>query len=207
MQCETLYFTEEVVDANRLQGQHLRTSTYVRSDDHGTLTYENLGEDYSAKLGIRVWKRHPNGVETEITSRTPVAIVEIPWNRPRAEYSVTWTPPETKLTPPDSIVIRFYCKLASEETWHLLPEPTEIYPPTIPQANQTTQRLNATKLNAVAWTIRYYADFYYDFNLYYDTMFPTRIENFCYEKKEKGIVSSSLFPLASCRAHKSKCNS
>jgi len=130
---------------------------YMRGDTQtvNSLTAYNLGKNQSsteklesveahgsnmAYWGVRVWKRNTEGVETEITSGTPVAQV----SRSRNGYGIqtaAWDCPNTTLALTDSIVIRVYCK--NGRSWILI-------------ATFTTEQLNATALKPATWTLNYW---------------------------------------------------
>jgi hypothetical protein len=94
----------------------------------------------TAYWGIRVWKRSAAGVETEITSGTPVAQV----SRSAKGYgiqSASWNCPNVSLTQTDTILIRVYCKNGG--AWTLI-------------ATFTTEQLNAIDLQQATWTVYYW---------------------------------------------------
>lgn len=122
--------------------------------------------------GIRVWKRSTEGVETEITSGTPVAQV----NRSvdgQGIQTATWNCPNINFSSTDSIVIRVYCNNGG--SWIL-------------QATFTTDQLGAESLDAGTWTVYYWTKRMYAFlsgrqtTIGYfrwrTTTYNSRIENF-----------------------------
>jgi len=132
---------------------------YMRGDQHNIngLTAYILGDTQSAtsqyhrrvissgfsalaSWGIRVWKRSSGGVETEITSGTPVAAVY------RMEdgsgiQSNTWACPGADLSSDDAIVVRVY--LTCRGNTYLC-------------AEFITEQLDAETLEAATWTVYYH---------------------------------------------------
>ena len=92
-------------------------------------------------LGIRVWRRSSGGVETEITSGTPVAVVQRDALGEGWQVG-TWTCPLTSLDSTDSIVVRTYMKIGAGG-WVL-------------SGTWTTEQLGAQSLDNVAWSVHYY---------------------------------------------------
>lgn len=98
--------------------------------------------------GIRVWKRDQNGVETEVTSGDPVAVVQRT-SFGQGNQQTTWDCPGCALNPTDSIVVRMYIQFWKDEWvsgW--------IWEPDMPQI-WTTNQLGASQLNATTWTVNY----------------------------------------------------
>jgi len=91
--------------------------------------------------GIRVFIRHADDSETEITSGTPVAQVSRTSSGGGIQ-SNTWNCPETSLADTDAIVVRVYLK-SGAGAWS-------------EKAVFTTEQLNALKLDAATWTVYYY---------------------------------------------------
>ena len=136
-------------------------------------TYAWLGSGWDIYWGIRVWSRSINGVETELTSGTPVAIVGRYGISGYMVQSSTWNCPGTALNKTDSIVVRVYTTHGNYP-WNSV-------------ANFTTERLGASHLGAATWTIFYYTNWYLGtiggsiftygaFTWGYNQ--PSRIENF-----------------------------
>jgi hypothetical protein len=126
------------------------------------------GYDY---VGIRVWKRSADGVETEITGGSAVARVLPPLSATPALRSATWNCPQTSLASTDAIVVRVYMCTADGNVATLL-------------AEFITEQLGAGSLDATVWTVYYYVcraivetevvtSFYFGSSSY-----PSRIENF-----------------------------
>ena len=97
--------------------------------------------------GIRVWKRGSAGNETEITGGIPVAQVSRSSNGEGLQ-SNTWSCPQTPLQSTDAIVVRVYMKFGSGE-WQLC-------------STFITERLQASQLDSVQWTVYYYTWRFYD---------------------------------------------
>ncbi|MEM3617290.1 MAG: hypothetical protein QXJ31_05190 [Candidatus Bathyarchaeia archaeon] len=103
--------------------------------------------------GIRVWKRSADGVETEITGGSPVAVAYVYYPRGGGGYaSATWGCPQTPLNPTDAIVVRVYARKSTTATWELA-------------ATFITEQLGATQLDAATWTVYYYLTVIYDATL------------------------------------------
>jgi hypothetical protein len=130
---------------------------------------------YSTKYvywGIRVWKRASDGTETEITSGSPVAVVE---RNTDAEgmQSNTWNCPETSLETTDAIVVRVYINVADLGWGSAV-------------ANFITAQLGASKLDAATWTVYYWTKrvwqsanaYLWGYYRWGDTNYNSRIENF-----------------------------
>ncbi|MEM2178192.1 MAG: hypothetical protein QXK24_05360 [Ignisphaera sp.] len=134
----------------------------------------------SGIFGIRIWKRSSSGVETEITSGSPVAQVGIGAYEGAGLRSATWNRPAISLSTTDSIVVRVYGKVtigSGDTNWKLL-------------ATFSTPQLGITSLPAGTWTVYYYLRFAYEWGggpwgYYYRFYFHwgttdknSRIENF-----------------------------
>jgi hypothetical protein len=92
--------------------------------------------------GIRVWKRDVAGNETEITRGTPVATSDLS----QAIYSYgsgNYTPNQTSLASSDSIVVRVYIKIGTQD-WSQ-----------VNYAIFTTEQLGAVSLDSNPWTVWY----------------------------------------------------
>jgi len=102
------------------------------------------GNNLNIYLGIRVWKRSAAGVETEITSGTPVAqVARI--GAGSGFQTGTWSCPQTALATTDSIVIRVYGETSGPLTGTA----------TL-RATFTTAQLNVNQLDATTWSIQYW---------------------------------------------------
>ncbi|MEM3579222.1 MAG: hypothetical protein QXL54_03240 [Candidatus Bathyarchaeia archaeon] len=119
-----------------------------------TFGYVRVGAYFAGDLGVRVWKRDSVGVETEITSGSPVAVVTFEDGDFHLELSATWNCPQTTLNPTDSIVVRVYARIPSGSgAWTLLGSGTAIF---------ITEQLGAQSLDASTWTVYYVGSFTYD---------------------------------------------
>jgi hypothetical protein len=94
------------------------------------------------QYGIRVWKRSSAGVETEVTSGIPVAVI--------TEYygtagiaSNTWACPYTEIAAGDTVVVRVYIQTVEEGGWVLAD-------------TWQTEALGPGHLDSATWTIYYY---------------------------------------------------
>jgi len=134
-------------------------------------------------LGIRVWKVDSLGVETEITSGTAVAIAS---GTASALISATWNCPETPLDSTDKIRVRVYGDTYS--------------PPDTLLQTFDSEALDATKLDAVTWTVYYYlyrtrvAGLYYYYFRYGASTCNSRIENFCFTPVSLPLFKAGLHP-------------
>lgn len=169
---QTRYFGYHSHTVNGLNAIRLITTpdvSYLREGDTSI-----VDQAITISWGIRVWKRSSSGVETEITSGTPVALVSRNSNG-QGMQSATWSCPEVDLNPTDSIVVRVYMDF---EGWRLL----QIF---------TTEQLNAEQLRPSTWTVYYYTyynlrllggeegDLYLTVFFYHgNSAYPSRIEGF-----------------------------
>ena len=141
--------------------------------------------DHVGYWGIRIWKRSSAGVETEITAGSAVAIVSR--DNSSGLISATYTPPQTVLSPTDTIVIRVYAGFVS--------------PPTTLGRTFTTQQLGAVLLEAVQWTVWYFVDDWFNDpgNIRYfywgTSTYNSRILNFTYATKKKRAGFPVLGPM------------
>jgi len=172
MPVETRYFRNETQTVNGLTSYGLRLS---KVNVGNTLSYARTGAYFAGDLGIRVWKRSIDGVETEITGGSPVAIVTYYDGDFQIEKSNTWSCPQTSLASTDSIVVRVYARIPSSTgTWTL-----------ITGAIFSTEQLGASQLDAATWTVYYVGSFLYDvaknragIEFHFDGSWNSRIENF-----------------------------
>jgi len=141
---ETRYFKNAAISNNGLSCYDLSltqsaSATYKRISDVNTSP---------GTLGIRVWKRSPAGVETEITSGTPVA--QMTKNMATSGIdSATWACPETDIDSGDSLVVRVYV-LNNTPAWQQY------------DASWQSEDLQAGKISAGTWTVHYSWYFYYN---------------------------------------------
>jgi hypothetical protein len=141
MPVETRYFANKVATVNGFTGRALST-TPAGVPRYDILTFYNTNAFQTSYWGIRVWKRAADGSETEITPGTPVAVV----SRTAPGFGVqtaTWNCPEVALSPTDAIRVTVYGNVEGG-SW------TPFY------IGYITERLNASKLNAALWTVKYY---------------------------------------------------
>jgi hypothetical protein len=189
---DTLYFRSDGHTVNELDAGRLENT---QSGVWGYLGYE-YGQDewIQARWGIRVWRRTPAGVETEITPGTPVAIVER--LEPGDDYQeATWTFPGENFSENDSLVVRIYFQKRpyggeSWENWQEI-------------ATYSTPRLILTTLRASTWRVIYYTflrngedqggDLYYTVCLYIGVIYHnTRIENISFSTSS--LITASVGP-------------
>jgi len=172
MPVETRYFRSDQHTVNGLTANALLTS---QSGTAGETT-ATLNQDY---FGIRVWIRHQDGSETEVTSGNAVAVIHA--GPSSGIYSATWNCPQRTLQPTDAIVVRVY--------------QGAVVPPSNQIGEWITEQLNTTILNSATWTVFYYIGYAYSsrhlidcdyaiterWRFAYDTStYNSRIENFTY---------------------------
>ncbi|PKN02738.1 hypothetical protein CVU76_01740 [Candidatus Dojkabacteria bacterium HGW-Dojkabacteria-1] len=140
---ETRYFRGDTQTVNGLSAYQLGTA---QSNTRRTTFYQLTGDGGSSLVtwGIRVWKRTSGGVETEITSGSPVATVERSGNGAGTQLGY-WSPPPTILNTTDSIVIRVYIQVGTSG-WQQGGTPPVF----------TTNQLGNTLLGQEEWTVIYY---------------------------------------------------
>ena len=185
MPVETRYFKNESVTVNGL-------SAYALALDltgSGHTFVESRATYYEGcNVGIRVWKRHADETETEITSGTPVAQVTVINGDSHVLKTATWDCPGTSLEPTDSIVVRVYHNIG--DTWDLLS--TAVF---------TTEQLNASSLDASTWTVYYYLSYTATLfpsarstvSFHIDGDDPSRIENFSWSAVPPPVVAKKLY--------------
>jgi len=173
MPVETRYFRSDQHTVNGLTAYVLGLSqTGVAGykerkhpDPEGTVEY--------VAWGIRVWKRSADGVETEITDGSPVAIVTRSSGGAGIQ-SAQWSCPQTPLAPTDNIIVRVYSGVKHLDlpiSWFLLD-------------TWQTEQLGAGQLDSTTWTIYYYTylvivGITWTTRFYYDTTtYNSRIEGF-----------------------------
>lgn len=137
----------------------------------------------NASWGIRVWNRTIASVETEITSGSPVALVNRTANNVGYQaQSNTWACPAANWDQSSncSLVVQWFCTFDNNGTWYNM-------------QNSTTEGLSSSFLNASTWTITYYtsllsktipvlasAGMAYDGIEESGAFYPTRIANIVY---------------------------
>ena len=131
------YMRGDTHTVNNLTAYQLATdqSDVAKSSSNGYMGWSTVS------WGIRVWVRHANGTETELTSGTSVAIVSRSLDGEGLQ-SNTWTCPETQLAVTDAIVVRVYIMVGP-------------YPES-GSRSFVTEQLGATKLEQATWTVYYY---------------------------------------------------
>jgi len=181
----------------------------MRSDRHTVngLTGYKLGTEQSATVvgvfiattatatcyaGIRVFVRHADGSEIEITEGTPVAQVSRSSSGGGLQ-SNTWSCPEVSLAESDAIVVRVYLK-SGTGAWY-------------ERAVFITEQLNASKLNAATWTVYYYVSKYQDPELgwvwefdFGTSTYNSRIENFTWTPIGGGGQTYEIYVDALCQS-------
>jgi len=133
MVVETRFFRSDVHTVNGLSAYQLKNvnSTVLTSVSS---TYQ--------WWGIRVFIRHSDGSEEEVTTGTPVAVVLVTvpgW------YNASWNCPSKSLNPTDAIVVRLYSAAVSAGPWVLARE-------------WISEQLNASRLDSSMWKVYYNFD-------------------------------------------------
>ena len=137
---ETRYMRSDQQTVNGLAAYKLSTSQSSSLSSVTINGYNGLTNVYVVQyLGIRVWKRSGDQVETEITSGTAVAIASSSAN---GLINATWACIQTVLASSDSIIVRVYAD--------------DFSPPTTLRRTFTTEQLGASQLDSVTWTVYYY---------------------------------------------------
>jgi hypothetical protein len=127
--------------------------------------------DDTVYFQFRVFKRDASGVETAITDYITFysALISVFKDDAGTLRSTTTNIPQTALASTDSIVVRVYTKIGTGS-----PIMRNLY---------TTEQLGAQSLDASTWTFYFYLKGYnasltiYDY-WYWDSTYPSRIENF-----------------------------
>ena len=171
---ETRYFRSDTETVNGLNAYKLRTSQTGTAGSGAEVSGSYTLYYY---IGIRVWKRDFNGIETEITGGSAVAVVTTKVGAGGLK-SATWNCPQTSLSSTDSIVVRVYHDIG-------------VNPPTTLIATFTTEQLGATRLDNATWTVYYYINTrrvtstIYAMSFKWDTTtYNSRIENFTWTTAE-----------------------
>lgn len=173
---ETLYFrgVPDEKSVNNLTAYHLDVN---QSDNESYSERLETGGDYHL-YGIRVWIRHENHTESELTDGEAVAVVNRT-GQGEGMQNNTWNSPEHSMEPTDSVVVRLYKNRTNES-----PPP----PPETLVANFTTEQLGATQLDGSTWTVNYYttrdSPDENNYVIWGAPPYNTSIENFSYSVHE-----------------------
>jgi len=127
-------------DFHTVNGLNARKLLIEQSSSSASYSYQYSGE-VTGYWGVRVFVRHEDGSETEITGGSAVAVVSRSSDGSGLQ-SATWNCPETSLAETDAIVVRVYSDNNN--------------PPTTLRTTFITEQLGASKLDAATWTIHYY---------------------------------------------------
>ncbi len=177
---ETWYMRSDQQTVNGLTAYKLSTtqsSSYTSAG--GTASGYTSGY-----WGIRVWIRHADGTEDELTPGYSVAVVSRNSDG-EGMQSATWNCPGATLSSTDSIVVRVYIGTSS--------------PPSYQVAEFTTQPLTASRLYASTWTVYYYTylnqywwgNRYTDIYYYWgDSTHNSRISNVQYEIAPPSVLEA-----------------
>jgi hypothetical protein len=160
---ETRYFRSDTHTINGLTAYQLKTVNSV------TLT--SVSGDYPY-WGIRVFVRHANGTEEEVTDGTPVCQIFVSspgW------YNASWDCPSRALQPTDTIVVRLYNASSSSGPWTL-------------KRTWITEQLNAQRLDDSTWVVFYYFDVQVAIVDYIVTSFIFRHGSATYNSRIEGFA-------------------
>ena len=135
-------------------------------------TTRKIASGTVAQFGIQIYKRVADGTFTEITTGSPVAIVERSAVGAGMQ-SNTWVCPQTSLVSTDRIYIAVYGRVGTDIDF-------------VFRKCFITEALGAQSLDAATWTVYYYTDYSYSpslgtvtFRFYWDTTtYNSRITNF-----------------------------
>ena len=125
-------------------------------------------------LGIRVWAKHADNSETELTSGTAIIIAS---GSTAGLKSASGTSPSGNLVSSDSIVVRVYAD--------------DFTPPTDIIATFETEQLGASNLDGATWTVYYYllrtkiGTLYYYYFYWGTSTYDSNIANFQWSIYEK----------------------
>ncbi len=144
---ETRYLRNSTSTVNGLSAFELGTSqTSTSTSTTHTSSTGNGNQNLVVYFGIRVWERSSSGVETEITSGSPVAQVSRSIDGSGIQSSI-WTPPTIDLTNTDSLIVRVYIQTGTQG-WN--------QGGTL--SNFSTEQLGALSLQASQWTVYYFTE-------------------------------------------------
>ncbi|RLE52572.1 MAG: hypothetical protein DRJ26_04535 [Candidatus Methanomethylicota archaeon] len=172
MVSETRWYRNEQDTVNGLT-TYLLALSKITNGTYATVRTTSPFLPEGTSIGIRVWVRHSDGTETEVTDGSPVAVSTLPMGSSITTTSSTWDCPQTSLAETDSIVVRVY---GNVPTWKLIEE-------------FTTEVLNAVSLDSATWTVYYTwstpwsynwltGRYTWGINFYWDGDYESRIENF-----------------------------
>jgi len=172
MPVETRYFKNAEHTVNGL------TAWQLALDQTGTSYTEGEARPSyytGCHVGFRVFIRHADGSEDEVTDGTPVVVGDVSNGEYHVHRSITWNCPQTSLTDTDAIVIRVYHDMGG--TWDL-----------IGSAEFITEPLGASQLDASTWTVHFYLSFTASLDptprssvdFHFDGADNSRIEGFSY---------------------------
>ncbi|MHA2275716.1 MAG: archaellin/type IV pilin N-terminal domain-containing protein, partial [Candidatus Kariarchaeaceae archaeon] len=138
---ETRYMRSDIHTINGLSVYNLGTTSSASSLENNQQT-DRWSGSFTVTWGIRVWKRHVDTSEEEITLGAWVATVQRSSDGAGIQTN-SWSCPQEPLVDTDAIVIRVYMQIGSTSY-----NPTEFI----------TEQLGASQLNAASWTISYYTE-------------------------------------------------
>ena len=141
MPVETRYFRSDQHTVNDLTAYVLGTAQTDTSENIGALN--DTDADMPSTVGVRVFVRHADGSEDELTDGTWTQIEVSRTSAGSGIQSVTWDCPETTLDSTDAIhlVVRVSVSGGTSDT-----------------ADFITEQLGATKLEAATWTFYLWTD-------------------------------------------------
>ncbi|MFX0085614.1 MAG: archaellin/type IV pilin N-terminal domain-containing protein [Candidatus Hodarchaeota archaeon] len=181
---ETRYMRSDIQTINGLSAYNFGTTQTSSPLENNQQTNRWSGS-FTVTWGIRVWIRHEDTTETEITLGTWVALVQRSSDGSGIQ-SNSWSCPQTALVPTDAVVVRVYMQIG-----------TTTYSPT----EFITEQLGASQLNSAAWTIFYYTERDYrgwpqdrtrGIFSWGDSIYESRITNFQYRALGGGGGASMI---------------
>ena len=191
MPVETRYMRSDKHTINGLEAYVLGVAESSSLAELSGCTVDSSGQYFM--IGIRVYIRHEDGSETEITPGETVAIYSLgtgaDWT---GTVSASWDCPETSLNATDAIKIDVRCMCGT--AW------SESSAKTI--ATFITEQLDASKLNASTWTVYYrlrrdrvtewgitWWDYYFRFGVAGDDSY---IEGFSYTSAVAPVIAKTF---------------
>ena len=141
-QTQTRWMRSDTHVINGLSAYQLGTtqsSSFLENNQQS----DRYSGDLAVEWGIRVWIRHADSSEYEVTSGSTVAVVQrLAGDEGVGILTTTWTPDETELEITDALVIRVYMTIGSTDY-----SPTEFI----------TEQLGAIKLlGNEPWSVNYH---------------------------------------------------
>jgi len=101
-------------------------------------------QDEPCEVGVRIWRRRPNGVMNEITAGEPVAVVKVHHGYQRVLKKGMWVSPALDMGRDDNFVVEVYARTSQlfEPEWNSL-------------GIWSTKHLMLERLEKITWTVSY----------------------------------------------------